>query len=45
MFFLLQGSSKKKKNRYEMQKQKMDNKKKSMKSLTAVKISIEGRNM
>ena len=43
--FFLQGSSKKKKNRYEMQKQKMDNKKKSMKSLTAVKISIEGRNM
>jgi len=39
------GSSKKKKNRYEMQKQKMDNKKKAGKSLTAVKISIEGRNM
>ncbi|KAF6040798.1 IWS1 [Bugula neritina] len=39
------GSSKKKRTRYELQKQKMDNKKKASKSLSAVKISIEGRNM
>ncbi|XP_067944128.1 protein IWS1 homolog [Watersipora subatra] len=39
------NSSKKKKTRYEKQKQKMDNKKKAMKAMTAVKISIEGNKM